>query len=955
MSCWSLTAVKSRASGKSRLAGELPQERRHALVESMLGHVLDTLRATPEVDQVAVVSPELDRRPTTVTFADEGGGLNLALTHAARQAAARGATRLVIVHADLPRVRPEEITALIEGARASGMAIAPDHRGTGTNALCLPLPLPLELVFGPGSFGRHLAAAATRGLTPAIIRLPGLAFDLDDPDDLRSHEDVERLERLDAAALLPAAEELTLAGHGRGVTYSRKVFIPLTQLCRDVCHYCTFAKAPRSLANPFMTAEQAVAVARAGASAGCQEALFTLGDKPELRYAVARRFLESQGYETTLDYLAAVAHEVHARTGLLPHLNPGVMTRPDLEKLRPVSASMGLMLESAAERLSARGGPHWGSPDKRPSVRLATLEAAGEAAVPFTTGLLIGIGETRRERIEALLAIRALHRRFGHIQEVIIQNFRAKPDTRMAHAPEPSLEEHLWTLAVARLLLGPDMSIQAPPNLRPGALAALVRAGVNDWGGVSPVTADHVNPEAPWPHLESLAAQTRAAGRVLLERLAITPRHVRQADKWVDESLRTAVVRRVDSSGRARLEKWHAGSGDPVPASAKGWLGDIAVGNSGGEASSAVRHILDRARRGEDLSEGEVVALFQAEGSDLIAVLRAADALREETVGPTVTYVVNRNINYTNICLYHCGFCAFSKSGPKSLRGAAYLLDLDEVARRTAEAWDRGATEVCLQGGIHPTFTGRTYFDIVAAVKGAAAGMHVHAFSPLEITHGARTMGLSLETYLADLRAAGLSTLPGTAAEILDDEVRAIICPDKLNTAEWLEVMRAGHSVGLRSTATIMFGHVEQPYHWARHLLRLRALQQATGGFTEFVPLPFVHMEAPMWRKGLAREGPTFREAVLMHAVARLVLHPHITNIQASWVKMGADGVGFCLQAGANDFGGTLMNESITRAAGGINGQELTAEEMRARTAAIGRPLAQRTTLYGSVSGQTPS
>src|SRR6185312_11143066 len=678
-----------------------------------------------------------------------------------------------------------------------------------------------------------------------------------------------------------------------------------------------------------------------------------LGDKPELRYAAARRFLEKHGHGTTLEYLGAVAREVHSQTGLLPHLNPGIMTRADIQKLRPVSVSMGLMLETASERLSARGGPHWGSPDKRPSVRLATLEAAGEAAVPFTTGLLIGIGETRRERIEALLAIRSLHRRFGHIQEVIIQNFRAKPGTRMAHAPEPPLEEHLWTLAVARLLLGPDMSIQAPPNLRPGALAALVRAGVNDWGGVSPVTPDHVNPEAPWPHLETLAAQTRAAGRVLCERLAITPPYVGQTGRWVDKSLRNAVARRADSCGRARVDKWHAGAGNPVPASAREWL--TRAGDDGTEPSRPVRRILDRIHRGEELDEAEVVTLFQSEGADLAAVLQAADALREQTVGPTVTYVVNRNINYTNICLYHCGFCAFSKSGPRSLRGAAYLLDLDEVARRTAEAWDRGATEVCLQGGIHPTFTGRTYFDIVAAVKGAAAGMHVHAFSPLEITHGARTMGLSLETYLADLRAAGLSTLPGTAAEILDDEVRAIICPDKLNTAEWLEVMRAGHSVGLRSTATIMFGHVEQPYHWARHLLRLRALQQETGGFTEFVPLPFVHMEAPMWRKGLTRQGPTFREALLMHAVARLVLHPHITNIQASWVKMGAEGVAFCLQAGANDFGGTLMNESITRAAGGINGQELTAEEMRVRTAAIGRPLAQRTTLYGSVSGQTSS
>jgi len=953
MSCWSLTAIKARGAGKMRLAGEMPPGDRRVLVDTMLRHVLDSLGTTPEVDRVAVVTPDDDGLPRGVlALADPGGGLNEALTSAAQIAARSGATRLVIVHADLPRVRPEEITALIEGAKTSGAAIAPDHRGTGTNALCVPLPLPFELAFGPGSLAQHLQRAAASGLSPAVVRLPGLAFDLDEMEDLRAYEDIERLEHLELGTLLPAAEELTLGGHGSAVTYSRKVFIPLTQLCRDVCHYCTFAKAPRALPSAFLTVEQALDIARAGAAAGCREALFTLGDKPELRYAAARRFLEKHGYGTTLEYLRAVAREVQAQTGLLPHLNPGVMTRADIEGLRPVSVSMGLMLETASERLSARGGPHWGSPDKRPSARLATLEAAGEMAVPFTTGLLIGIGETRRERIEALLAIRSLHRRFGHIQEVIIQNFRAKPGTRMAAALEPPLEDHLWTIAVARLLLGPDMSIQAPPNLRPGALAALVRAGVNDWGGVSPVTPDHVNPEAPWPHLALLAAQTRSAGRVLLERLAITPPYVRRAEKWVDESLRTAVVRRADSRGRARAETWHAGAGDPLPRPAMEWL--VSGGNAGTGASRSVRRILDRARRGEDLGEDEIVALFQAEGADLSEVLQTADALREETVGPTVTYVVNRNINYTNICLYHCGFCAFSKSGPRSLRGAAYLLDLDEVARRTAEARDRGATEVCLQGGIHPSFTGGTYFDIVGAVKGAASDIHVHAFSPLEITHGAQTLGLSLETYLAKLRAAGLSTLPGTAAEILDDEIREIICPDKLKTAEWLEVMRAAHSVGLRSTATIMFGHVEQPHHWARHLLRLRALQQVTGGFTEFVPLPFVHMEAPMWRKGSTREGPTFREAVLMHAVSRLALHPHITNIQASWVKMGADGVAFCLRAGANDFGGTLMNESITRAAGGIHGQELTAEDMRARAAAIGRPLAQRTTLYGSVSTQLP-
>jgi FO synthase len=762
-----------------------------------------------------------------------------------------------------------------------------------------------------------------------------------------SSAEVARLERLDLATLLEEAEALTLEGYGRVVTHSRKVFIPLTQLCRDVCHYCTFAKAPRRLASPYLTPEQAVAIARAGAAAGCKEALFTLGDKPELRYTAARRFLAEHGHASTLDYLGAVAREVHAQTGLLPHLNPGVMSRTDIERLRPVSVSMGMMLETAAERLSARGGPHWGSPDKAPAVRLATLEAAGEAAVPFTTGLLIGIGETRRERIEALLAIRALHRRFGHIQEIIIQNFCAKPDTRMAAAPEPTLEEQLWTIAAARILFGPTMSIQAPPNLRPGALAALVRAGVNDWGGVSPVTPDHVNPEAPWPHLATLAAETAAAGRVLLERLAITPPYARTAggSTWLDASLRTAVLRRTDSHGRAREDGWSAGAGHPVPEAARAWL----------EAprslpSLPVRRVLERLSAGAEPEETDVTTLFAAEGGDINAVIQAADRLREQMVGATVTYVTNRNINYTNICLYHCGFCAFSKSGPKSLRGAAYRLDLGEIARRTVEARDRGATEVCLQGGIHPDYTGRTYLDIVGAVKSAVPDMHVHAFSPLEVTHGARTLGLSLEAYLRELAAAGLATLPGTAAEILDDEVRAIICPDKLKTDEWLAVMRAAHAVGLRSTATVMFGHVEQPHHWARHLLRVRALQRESGGFTEFVPLPFVHMEAPLWRKGLARQGPTFREAVLMHSVARLVLHPHFVNVQTSWVKMGPQGAAFCLQAGANDLGGTLMNESITRAAGGVNGQELSAELMANLARDIGRPPTERTTLYRSVT-----
>jgi FO synthase len=753
------------------------------------------------------------------------------------------------------------------------------------------------------------------------------------------------LEQARPEELMPAAEALTLQGHGRIVSYSRKVFIPLTQLCRDVCHYCTFAHSPRHLPAPYLTREQVLSIARAGEAAGCKEALFTLGDKPEARYPAARRALAELNCDSTLEYLGQMARAVFAETGLLPHLNPGVMAREDLAALREVAVSMGLMLETASERLSARGGAHFGSPDKLPAVRLATLAAAGELAIPMTSGLLIGIGETRRERIEALLALRALQDAHGHLQELIIQNFRAKPATRMARAPEPPLSEHQWTLAVTRLIFGPELSLQAPPNLQPGVLTQLIRAGVNDWGGVSPVTPDHVNPEAPWPELAALGEETEAAGRELIERLAITPAYARNAAHWVDPQLQSAVRRASDSFGRARPDSWLAGAGTapPVSASLRVRARPVRVG-------TALEGVLRRAHQGCDLTEAEIVALFAAEGRELTAVLRAADTLRADTVGDEVSYVINRNINYTNICLYHCGFCAFSKGRSHAdLRGPAYRLDLAEIARRTAEAARAGATEVCLQGGIHPSYSGRTYLEILHAVKEAVPDMHAHAFSPLEITHGARTLGLSLRDYLQQLQVAGLATLPGTAAEILDDEVRALICPDKVTSAEWLAVMRNAHAVGLKSTATIMFGHLEAPRHWARHLLALRALQSETGGFTEFVPLPFVHMEAPLWRRGVARSGPTLREALLMHAIARLVLHPHITNIQTSWVKMGPEGAALCLEAGANDLGGTLMNESITRAAGGVNGQEFGAADIAALAARIGRPAYQRTTLYRRV------
>ncbi|WP_422342759.1 5-amino-6-(D-ribitylamino)uracil--L-tyrosine 4-hydroxyphenyl transferase CofH [Parasphingorhabdus sp.] len=749
---------------------------------------------------------------------------------------------------------------------------------------------------------------------------------------------LDQLESISQPELFSRAEAMTVAGHGNVITYSRKVFIPLTKLCRDVCHYCTFAHRPSELHAPYMTLDEILEVARAGEAAGCKEALFTLGDQPERRYSAARQWLGDNGYGSTLDYLAAAAKLVLSETSLLPHLNPGIMNAQNFETLRPLSASMGLMLESSSNRLGEKGMAHYGSPDKVPAVRLGSIRLAGEAQVPFTTGLLIGIGENRLERIDALLAIRDLHARYGHIQEVIIQNFRAKPDTQMRGKPDLPLEEHLWAIAAARLILGPDMTIQAPPNLRDGSLAQLAKAGVNDWGGVSPVTPDHVNPEAPWPHLEKLETETEAAGRHLRQRLAIGPAYARDVSRWTDPALQTPIRRAVDARGLVREQNWHAGSGDKAPE----FMPSIVTGRDPQIAVS-----LGLVEHGEELNKKQITRLFTAEGSDFDHIRAFADELRQDRVGDVITHVVNRNINYTNICLYRCGFCAFSKGSTKSERGPAYNIDHDEIARRTVEAWERGATEVCLQGGIHPSYDGNTYRGIVRAVKAAVPQMHVHAFSPLEVHHGATTLGLSYEDYLADLKAAGLATLPGTAAEILSDDIRDIICADKVNTNEWLAVMRAAHNVGLKTTATIMFGHVEGYAHWAVHLEQLRKLQQETGGFTEFVPLPFVHMEAPNWRRGETRSGPTWREAVLMHAVSRIALGGAIPNIQASWVKLGPDGAAAMLQSGVNDLGGTLMDESITRAAGGANGQIFDVSQMQVLADSLGRPLRERSTIYG--------
>ncbi|MDP9454390.1 MAG: 7,8-didemethyl-8-hydroxy-5-deazariboflavin synthase [Actinobacteria bacterium] len=737
---------------------------------------------------------------------------------------------------------------------------------------------------------------------------------------------------------------------GPRISYSRKVFIPLTKLCRDNCGYCTFAHGPRPGENAFLTPEEVVGIAQAGAEAGCKEALFTLGDKPEKRYPEARRELRQMGFSTTIEYLVHCCRLVLKETGLLPHANPGVLSEDEVRVLRGASVSQGIMLEGISERLLGRDMAHWASPDKVPARRLETLEAAGRQGVPFTTGILIGIGETVEERVDALLAIRKVHEKHGHIQECIVQNFRAKPGTRMALSPEPAESEMLATIALARLLLPEDVAVQAPPNLAGTATnakqsyARYIQAGINDWGGVSPVTPDHVNPERPWPHLEELGKATEAEGCLLLERLALHPSYALDTGRWVDEEIRPRVLAAQDAEGFARVEDWSPGTTEEIPAGT--------VREARGGRPSRMRPEFARvlaAAGGRDLDEKEISLLFTARGTELSQLCRVADELRQEVNGDEVTYVVNRNINYTNQCYFRCRFCAFSK-GPKSLnlRGDPYLLDPSEVARRAREAWEKGATEVCMVGGIHAKFTGDNYIQYLRAVKDEVPEMHVHAFTPLEVFQGAQTLGVPVEEFLVDLKDAGLGTLPGTAAEVLDDEIREIICPDKVNTQEWSDVMRAAHAVGLRSTATIMFGHVDGPLNWARHLMVLRDIQAETGGFTEFVPLPFVHMGAPLYLQGRSRRGPTFAETVKMHAVGRIALHGYINNIQVSWVKLGKEGAKLCLQAGCNDLGGTLMNESISRAAGASHGQEMTPPELERVISDVGRVPRRRTTLYGT-------
>ena len=766
--------------------------------------------------------------------------------------------------------------------------------------------------------------------------------------------------------LLATARSVRDTAHDTRVTFSPKVFIPLTMLCRDTCGYCTFAQPPARLEHPYLTADDVLRIARQGAKQGCHEALFTLGERPEERYEVARSWLTEHGYDSTVHYLHAMAQLVLTETGLLPHANAGALYRDELALLRQVSPSQGMMLESLRDDLAC----HRGAPDKEPARRLSTLEMAGELGIPFTSGILVGIGETRADRVAALRAIADSHARHGHVQEVIVQNFLPKPRTGMQHADPCNPEEFLWSIAAARLLLPTTIHLQAPPNLSDD-FGALLDAGIDDWGGVSPVTADHVNPERPWPALDRLREVTEGRGFVLAPRLTIYPEFVRDPARWLDKALHFPVLDRSDAEGLGRDDpgaiwpekvtaadvvfdgaevvlvghkstQWYSGATQPPPI--------LVPGRAAARPGGRVAEVLSGVARGEEVGFDQIVALFRARGPEVNSICEVADQLRRDTVGDSITWVHNRNINYTNVCTFKCKFCGFSK-GPLSLnlRGTPYLLTLDDIAARAREAWDLGATEVTLQGGIHPDFDGDYYIDVCRAVKEAVPGMHVHGFTALEVTEGAKRLGENLHTYLGRLKDAGLASLPGTAAEILDDEVRAILCPDKINTDEWLDCHAAAHDIGLHSNVTIMFGSIEHPESWARHLLRTRDLQKVTGGFTEFVGLPFVHMASPIYLHKRSRRGPTFRENLLMHAIARITYHGHIDNIQLSWVKVGVEGAVQMLKSGCNDLGGTLMDENISRAAGASHGQMMTEDRFRDLVGPLGRRLEQRTTGYGRV------
>ncbi len=843
-----------------------------------------------------------------------------------------------------------------------------------------------------------MPAPSESALRRALVRAErGVTLDATEAETLlhaRGLAEGDPLDRLLTAASRVRDAGLASAGRPGVVTYSRKVFIPLTHLCRDRCHYCTFVTTPGRLRAegraPFLSPDEVLEIARQGAALGCKEALFTLGDRPEDRWPVAAEWLAAHGFDSTLGYLRAMAIRVLEETGLLPHLNPGVLSWEEVQRLKPVAASMGMMLETTSTRLwSEKGGPHFGSPDKEPAVRLRVLEDAGRSAVPFTTGVLLGIGEDYAERVEAIAAIRASARRHQHVQEVIVQNFRAKPRTAMAAAADLGLQEYVAAVAVSRLMLGPAARVQAPPNLSDSTeLGLLLRAGVDDWGGVSPLTPDHVNPERPWPNIDVLAALTAEAGFTLRERLAAQPGYVLQPEPWLDPRVRPHVSALAGPDGLAVEGRLPVGLPWQEPDEAWTASGRVdlhvevdTVGRTGDRRSdfdavygdwAELREATTSARDGHStaiaagdpavhaalrhaeadpagLSDAEYLALLGADGSDLEALAALADAVRRDVNGDDVTYVVNRNINFTNVCYTGCRFCAFAQ---RRTDADAYTLSMQQVGDRVDEAWAGGATEICMQGGIHPDLPGTAYLDLAREVKARRPDIHLHAFSPMEVVNGAARTGLSFTDFLTAAKEAGVDSLPGTAAEILDDDVRWVLTKGKLPAATWLEIVRTAHTVGLPTTSTMMYGHVDTPAHWVAHLRTLAALQDETGGFREFVLLPFVHHNAPIYLAGVARPGPTNRENRAVHAVARLLLHGRIDNVQTSWVKLGDAGTRTMLNGGANDLGGTLMEETISRMAGSGNGSLKTIAELEAMAAGIGRPARQRTTEYGTPSAE---
>jgi FO synthase len=865
-------------------------------------------------------------------------------------------------------------------------ATAPEASAPGAGALDAAAP-------GTGTLRGDAPTASAMRRALARAR-DGKPLDADEATVLL-HARGEDLDALLAYAGRTRDAGLEAAGRPGVITYSRKVFIPLTRLCRDRCGYCTFATVPHRLEHLYLEPDQVLDIARQGAALGCKEALFTLGDRPEDRWHQAKEWLDAHGYDDTLSYVRAMAVRVLEETGLLPHLNPGVLSWQDFQRLKPVAPSMGMMLETTASRLfTDKGAPHFGSPDKDPAVRLRVLEDAGRSNVPFTTGILIGIGETLAERAESVFAIRKIAREYRGIQEVIVQNFRAKPDTKMRDTPDAELDDLAATIAVTRLVLGSKARIQAPPNLVGAQYDLILRAGIDDWGGVSPLTPDHVNPERPWPAIDELADRTASAGLTLRERLTVYPPYL--GEPWLDprlarhvaaladpatglaadgamprglpwqepdggwgESGRTDLHVTIDTAGRThdRRADFAEVYGDWAEIAERGSVPAPATASSGpaitapavlgaGEVAAALRQA---ERDPAALTDAQAVALLAADGADLEELARIADGLRREVNGDDVTYVVTRNINFTNVCYTGCRFCAFAQ---RRTDADAYTLSLKQIGDRAAEAWDAGATEVCMQGGIHPDLPGTAYFEIASEVKRRRPDLHVHAFSPMEVVNGASRSGLPIREWLIRAKEAGVSSLPGTAAEILDDDVRWVLTKGKLPASVWIEVITAAHDLGLPTSATMMYGHVDTPAHWVGHLRVIRSIQERTGGFTEFVLLPFIHENAPIYLAGLARPGPTRRENRAVHAVSRLLLHGAIGSIQCSWVKLGDEGCRDVLQGGCNDLGGTLMEETISRMAGADHGSYKTISGLRAITEPLGRPLRQRTTTYGEVPAE---